>query len=63
MPAGRKLTEEKIVKWPRWLRWRSGEKSSDAKADKLEDVRRRTDQRIKQQDARKKQEEETEKKN
>jgi hypothetical protein len=63
MPAGRKLTETKIVKWPRWLRWRIDEKSSDTKADKLDDVRRRTDQMIKQQDAQKKREEETEKKN
>jgi len=40
----------------RLLRWRSGEKSGTAKADKLADIRRRTDQRIRRQELQKKRE-------
>jgi len=41
------------------LRWRSGEKSEatePTKADKLQDIRRRTDQKIRRQELQKKRE-------
>jgi hypothetical protein len=39
------------VKKPRWLKWQSGEKSSVSKSENLKNVRRQTDQKLKQQDA------------
>jgi len=36
-----------------WLQWQSGEKSRVSKSENLKDVRRQTDQRLKQQDAQK----------
>lgn len=51
------------MKRPKWLRGRSGEKSSVSKSENLKNVRRKTDQRMKQQDAQKKQRDEVEKKN
>jgi hypothetical protein len=49
----------RIVKKPRWLR----SDSSDTRSDNLKKVRRRTDQRMKQQDTQKEQRDEAEKKN
>ena len=51
------------MKMPMWLQLRSGEKSSVTKSENLRDVRRRTDQRLKQQDAQKEERETAEKKN
>ena len=51
------------MKMPMWLQLRSGEKSSVKKSENLRDVRRRTDQRLKQQDAQKEERETAEKKN
>ena len=39
------------MKKPRWLKWQSGEKSSVSKSENLKNVRRQTDQKLKQQDA------------
>jgi len=39
------------MKIPRWLRWRSGEKTSVIKSDNLKKMRQQTDQRLKQQTA------------
>ena len=46
------------MRWPKWLLWGSEEKPVDPKADDRADVRRRTDQIVKQQDALKKRAEE-----
>jgi hypothetical protein len=43
------------MKIPRWLRWRSGEKTSVTKSDNLKKMRQQTDQRLKQQAAQKEQ--------
>jgi hypothetical protein len=51
------------MKIPRWLRWRSGEKTGVTKSDNLKKMRQQTDQRLKQQAAQKEQRQETEKKN
>jgi hypothetical protein len=51
------------MKIPRWLRWRSGEKTNVTKSDNLKKMRQQTDQRLKQQAAQKEQRQETEKKN
>jgi hypothetical protein len=50
------------VKKPKWLRWGSGEESSVTKSEKLKNVRRQTDQRMKQQSAKKEQRDEAEQK-
>jgi hypothetical protein len=47
------------MKKPKWLRW----ESSETKSDHLKEVRRQTDQRMKQQEAQKEQRDEAEKKN
>jgi hypothetical protein len=52
----------KIVKKPKWLRWRSEEKPSVTKSEKLKNVRRQTDQRMKQQNAKKERRDEAEQK-
>jgi hypothetical protein len=39
------------MKWPRWMRWPKGRRSKQEKSDELEEVRRRTDQIVKQQEA------------
>ena len=49
---------ETIVKRPRWLRWSRREEHADSKAENLKEVRRRTDQKIKQQDAQQKRQDE-----
>jgi hypothetical protein len=46
-----------------WLRLRSDEKSSATKSENLKDMRRQTDQRLKQQDFQKEERDEAEKKN
>jgi len=51
------------MKIPRWLCWRSGEKTSVTKSDNLKKMRQQTDQRLKQRAAQKEQRQETEKKN
>jgi hypothetical protein len=58
-----RLQETKIVKKPKWLKWQSGEKSSVSKSENLKNVRRQTDQKLKQQDAQKERRDEAEKKN
>ena len=50
------------MKKPRWLQWRRGEKSNVSKSETLKNVRRQTDQRMKQQDAQKERRDEAEKK-
>jgi hypothetical protein len=45
------------VKKPKWLQWRSAEKSSVSKSENLKNVRRQTDQSMKQQDAQKERDE------
>jgi hypothetical protein len=52
-----------MVKKPKWLKWQSGEKSSVSKSENLKNVRRQTDQKLKQQDAQKERRDEAEKKN
>jgi hypothetical protein len=47
---------------PKWLRWRSVEKPSVTKSEKLKNVRRQTDQRMKQQSAKKERRDEAEQK-
>jgi hypothetical protein len=43
------------VEMPSWLRWLFGAKSSAAKADDLQNVRRQTDQKLKREKAEKQQ--------
>jgi len=50
------------MKKPRWLTMAKREKSSVSKSDNLKNVRRQTDQRMKQQDAQKRRRDEAEKK-
>jgi hypothetical protein len=51
------------VQKPMWLQWRSREKSRVSKSENLKNVRRQTDQRLKQQDAQKEERSNAEKKN
>jgi len=51
------------MKKPMWLQLRSGEKSSVTKSENLKNVRRQTDQRLKQQGAQKEELDKAEKKN
>jgi hypothetical protein len=46
-------TREMSVKKPGWLRWNRGEEPGNSSAEKLKNVRRRTDQKIRQQEAQK----------
>jgi hypothetical protein len=41
------------MKNPKWLQWRSGEKSSASKSENLDNMRRHTDQKMKNQEAQK----------
>jgi len=49
------LIKEDFVRKPKWLRLRSGEQSSVPKSETLKNVRRQTDQKLKQQNTQKEQ--------
>jgi hypothetical protein len=51
-----------LMKKPKWLPWSSEETPHPTKRDDLKEVRRRTDQRLRQQDQRKQAPEAVEKK-
>lgn len=38
------------MKWPKWLRWSSGNETADTPSQDIKAVRRRTDQKIRQQE-------------
>jgi hypothetical protein len=58
--SSRRPKESETVKVPSWLRRSGKDKPTETKAENLKSVRRRTDQLIKQQDARKEQAEQAE---
>jgi hypothetical protein len=46
------------MKTPKWLQWQSRKKSSNPKSDAIKNIRHRTDQKMKQQNAQKAQRDE-----